>query len=152
MSQPDERSLHLLVGELTATSRATSEAVRIQTAAIERLSREVQTSGNGFARLEEGLKRANADIITLRDSVVTPGTLRKFGLHTEDAAQTKLDLEHLRELRETSDSRRPIGDNVKQSVVVLVVVSILGWAGTALWKTVRIEITAPPPTDETRRQ
>jgi hypothetical protein len=128
-----DKSLHMIVGELVASSSLTLDAVARQTSVIESMQRDVQQTTRSFDRLEEGLKKTNQDIITLRDGMLTKEAMRHVGIDLDDADGHKMDMKHLREIREKHEENKPIGIEIKKAVLALIATGIVGWAGAAMW-------------------
>lgn len=126
---PDDNNpqLLLLVGQLVEATKQTHETVNKQTGAIENLAREVQDSAHQFRSLEGKLKKTNEDIMSLRDSVVTPEKLRLIGIHIDQAEEHKKDFAHLRDLREAHEEINPVKKKIKTGVIIAILSAIIGW-------------------------
>jgi len=130
----EDNSLHLLVGELTATVKATSDAIAKQTSVMESLRQEVSQSTLSFSKLEMGLNHANNDIRKLRELVLTPDQLRQLGIALDDAVSVKLDMTHLRSLRTAHDERKPINVQVRSAVIAGILLAVFGYlTSTTNW-------------------
>jgi len=133
MDNETSNDLHMQLGILIGTSQATNEALKQQTETIARLSGDIQQSVLKVDRLEGGLTKTNADIMALRNSVLTPDKLNSFGLHADDADAIKLDLAHARASRMAKEDRKPVHNQVRAVVVAGLVLSIAAWVGEALY-------------------
>ena len=143
----------MLLGELIATTRATGETVRQQTASIESLSVTVHASTQVMSKLEDGLTHANNDIMRLSKTVLTAESLRAFGLHAEDAAEHKIDLTWVRAGRIREESNSPIRAQIKSAMAVLIMSAIITTAWGAFapnWTLPSSRVTIPTKPDKPR--
>lgn len=147
MGDAENNNLHLLIGDLSATVRATSDGVSRLTSVVEGLSRDSQANLTAFSSLESGLKHTNSDIRAMRETMLTPEHLRSLGLHVEEAKETKRDLEHLRALRTSADERKPIGYEIRKTVAVAAVMGALAWIGPKVWEAARTEVKSSSQRD-----
>ena len=141
----DEKNIYLRLGEMLGAQKSIADAVKHQTLKIDNLAREVQESASGFSKLADGLKAANKDIIAMRDSVITPDKLRKVGIDIDDADNHKLDMDHLRDLRESHEKNSPASRSIKTAIITAILVlsatSIYSWASRAIWEGVKQEVS-----------
>lgn len=121
--------LHFAVGELTAHIKLTQDSINRQTNSIEKLSVEVHQLSSKHSKLEHGLMKANEDIISIRDNMVTDEKLRNYGLRSDDQVEHKKDIEYLRKSRSKYERTRPFIFNAKRGIITAIASIIV----TALW-------------------
>lgn len=150
--QADLSKLCLMIGQLIESNKRTSETISCQTIAIQSLSKQVNESAAGFARLEAGLTKANDDIMSLRKSVLTPDGLRPLGIKIDEASAHKRDFDYLRELRESADERKIISRPVITHILTAVIMAALMWIGQSLWISAKRDIARPEPRQHIAQQ
>jgi len=141
---PDDRNhdVHIQLGILIGTSEATNKALQQQTQVIERLSGDIQKSVLKVDRLESWMTHTADDVITIRDEMIRPADLNKFGLHEEDAAQIKLDLEHARFARLEQEDKKPIHRQVKSAIIAALAIAGLSWVGESFYEMAQTSMIA----------
>lgn len=129
----DDNKTHQLLGQLIEAQHNTRSEVA-------GLSQSVQAHTSRLTDFEHGLRRANEDLMRLRDSVVTPDSLRRVGLDLNDHSEHRKDFEHLRASRQAAEERRPM---LRQAVTAVLVAALLGtsaWVGATVWSGIKQEV------------
>lgn len=129
----EDSKTHQLLGQLIEAQHRTSSEVS-------NLTQNVQAHTSRLADFEHGLRRANDDLMRLRDTVVTPDNLRRVGLDLNDATEHRKDFEHLRAARQSAEERRPILRNVINAVAVAAALGAAAWGWAAVTERARADL------------
>lgn len=121
--------LHFAVGELTAHIKSTQESINRQTASIDKLSVEVHQLASKHSKLEHGLTKANEDIMSIKNNMVTSDKLGDYGLKSYDQNGHKEDLEYLRKIRYKHEKTKPLIFNIKRGIITAIASIVV----TAIW-------------------
>lgn len=121
--------LHFVVGELTAHIKSTQESINRQTCSIDRLSTEVNQLSSKHSKLEQGLAKANEDIILIKNNMITEEKLNSYGLSSDDKRNHREDMTYLRNARHAFNKRKPIIFNIKRGVITAIASLVV----TAIW-------------------
>lgn len=121
----EDNKTHQLLGQLLEAQHRTSSEVST-------LAQNVQAHTSRLTDFEHGLRRANDDLMRLRDTVVTPDSLRRVGLDLNDAGEHRKDFEHLRAVRQSAEERRPVLKSVVNAVAVAAALGVAAWGWAAV--------------------
>jgi uncharacterized membrane protein YccC len=122
-----EVSSQRLLGQLIAKQDLTHETVAKQTRHIEDLTRSIGSFEHKLNTLSDGLVLANKDILTISKSCITPDKLRLVGIDIIQADQHRLDMAHLRDLRENHEEKKAFWSPVKIGIVIAIATALLTW-------------------------
>ena len=132
----DDNKTHQLLGQLIEAQQNTRSEVA-------GLSQNVQAHTSRLTDFEHGLRRANEDLMRLRDSVVTPDSLRRVGLDINDHSEHRKDFEYLRGTRQAAEERRPILRGVVTGLASVAAIGVAAWAWSAVTIKARADLAQP---------
>lgn len=133
----DDNKTHQLLGQLIEAQHNTRSEVA-------GLSQNVQAHTSRLADFEHGLRRANEDLMRLRDSVITPDSLRRVGIDLNDHVEHKKDFDYLRDRRQAAEDRKPVLRGVVTAIATAAAVGVAAWAWSAVATKARADLAAPP--------
>lgn len=131
----DDNKTHQLLGQLIEAQHNTRSEVA-------GLSQNVQAHTSRLTDFEHGLRRANEDLMRLRDSVVTPDSLRRIGIDLNDHSEHRRDFEYLRGSRQAAEGRKPLFRNVATALATAAALGISAWSWSALSERAAADVIA----------
>lgn len=132
----DDNKTHQLLGQLIEAQHNTRSEVA-------GLSQNVQAHTSRLTDFEHGLRRANEDLMRLRDSVVTPDSLRRVGLDLSDHSEHRKDFEYLRGSRQAAEGRRPVLRSMVTALATAAALGVAAWAWAAMADKARSDLARP---------
>lgn len=137
----DNKSLHLLIGELVSNVRTSADAINRQSESIIQLSNSFQDQSRKLDRVEHSLDLAHQEIRTLKDTIVTTETLRLIGINVDDKEAQREDFLYLRESRERQRSRHNGLSKIALALIIAGLTSFGYWSGNAIYNQIHSDIS-----------
>lgn len=137
----EDNKTHQLLGQLI-------EAQNNTTRTVSEMSQVVQAHTTRLGDFEHGLSRANQDLMRLRESMITPETLRRLGLDMDDHEAHRKDSEFLRSSRLSAEERKPI---MRSTITALITAATLGaavWAWGAVMDKAKHDLNSQTVSEE----